>query len=118
MPPASAEEVPSEKSNRALEAEEEVILDRQLNGLQDGTGKRKLNLWGYTTRWDLLVIVISSIVVIAAGAANPLLVVSTPSDSSKEKRLTVETGHFRSTCWNFHRLRKWICLRSSSSLRH
>jgi hypothetical protein len=74
----SAAKMSNEKTSRALETDEKLILDRQLHGIQDGNEKGKLGPWAYATRWDTVVLVLSSISAIAAGAANPLLVVSPP----------------------------------------
>ena len=64
-----------EKQTLVLRAEEQEILDRQLNGIQNEASRRKLGPWTYATKWDNLVLILSSFLGITAGAANPLLVV-------------------------------------------
>ncbi|KAF2463255.1 multidrug resistance protein 3 [Lindgomyces ingoldianus] len=64
-----------EKENPMLDGRGKDILYRQLHGLEDNTGKKRLNPLSFAAPWDILVIVMSSIMAVAAGAANPLLTV-------------------------------------------
>lgn len=67
-----------EKQVSVAQPNEQAILNRQLNGLQDASQKVKQTPWLYATKWDKLVLVLSSITGIVAGAANPFLVVCLP----------------------------------------
>lgn len=120
MAPSSTAQALGEKSSQLVDRDEQAVLDRQLNGLQDGSEKRKLGPWTYATRGDTVVLVLSSISGIAAGAANPLLVVSHPTGQSVkervERKLTISVGHLWSTRWTVHRVRQRVRIRRLSSL--
>ncbi|KAI9744155.1 MAG: hypothetical protein M1818_002307 [Claussenomyces sp. TS43310] len=88
MATVSAAQIPNEKSSPVLGTEEEkVILDRQLNGMQDGTrtGKSRLGPWAYATRWDTIVLVLIVIFGHLAGIFTGLTNGSVPAATLRSK---------------------------------
>ncbi|EME40073.1 hypothetical protein DOTSEDRAFT_47539 [Dothistroma septosporum NZE10] len=63
----------NEKQSVSIDKEQEIILDRQLNGLQDDVERERIGLWPYIRKRDRLVIVLSALSGIVAGAANPFI---------------------------------------------